>query len=175
MRSGPDQAVFLCGFMGSGKSSLAKTLAKGLQRKYLDLDDYIEQQEKKSIPELFESIGEAAFRELEQKHLLTILKDSSSKVVALGGGTVCFFDNLQRIKEKGLLVYLNLPAAALAQRLGVSPQRRPLLKGLSADELKTRVENLLEQRRSYYEQAHLVVDALNTKPETILNAIRQLL
>lgn len=175
MHSGPDKTVFLCGFMGSGKSSLAKTLAKALEREYLDLDEYIEQAEKKSITALFESLGETTFRELEQRHLLNLLEDPSAKIVALGGGTVCFFDNLVRIKKKGLLVYLKLPAAALVQRLSASPQERPLLKGLSAADLKSRVENLLEQRRSYYEQAHLVVDVLHSKPETILNALRQLL
>lgn len=175
MNSSTDKSVFLCGFMGSGKSSLAKALAKPLQRTCVDLDEYITQEENKSIPELFDALGEADFRKLEQKHLLNILKNPSSKIVALGGGTVCFFDNLQRIKEKGLLVYLNLPASALAQRLSVSPQQRPLLKGLSAIELKSRVESLLEQRRNYYEQAHLVVDALHSKPETILNALRQML
>lgn len=166
--------VFLCGFMGSGKSSLGKSLARALNYDFIDLDHYIESNEKRSLPEIFQSDGEQLFRKLEQKYLRELLKQKGNKVIALGGGTVCFFDNLEIIKEHGYLIYLRLPVKTLCQRLSKARKERPLLKDLSDKDLHVFVEDLLEKRKPFYEQAHRIVDSLVTKPETLLNELRKI-
>ena len=101
--------IFLTGFMGSGKSTAGKKLAKLLRLKFIDLDYYIEQREKLTVQSLFENFGEQAFRKIEQSCLIEILKSEKQAVIALGGGTICFENNLNKIKENGLLVFIELP------------------------------------------------------------------
>ncbi|HQQ93759.1 MAG TPA: shikimate kinase [Bacteroidia bacterium] len=167
--------VFLCGFMGSGKSTLGKKTARTLNMPFIDLDKRVEEAQQKSIPEIFKQEGEAAFRELESLHLRKILQEKPSCLIALGGGTVCFNDNLSFLKSKGLLVYLELPALVLAHRLWHSKTERPLLKHKTETEVEAYVEDLLEKRKVFYEAAHLKVNALHLSAEQLHNEILALL
>ena len=147
--------VFLIGFMGSGKSFIGKQLASQLKMDYCDLDLLIEEEAGMSISEIFAEQGEAHFRALEQKALhQTLLLENT--IISTGGGVPCFFDNMQWMNQKGLTVYLKTPAPLLAERLRSEMEHRPLLAHLSQSELIRFIEEKIEQRRSYYEQAQLI-------------------
>jgi shikimate kinase len=163
--------IFLTGFMGSGKSTAGKKLAKLLRLKFIDLDYYIEQREKLTVQSLFENFGEQAFRKIEQSCLIEILKSEKQAVIALGGGTICFENNLNKIKENGLLVFIDLPATALAQRLETSKVKRPLIKNIKGEELVTFVANKLTERKVFYDQAHITVSGLSLTPQLLRQII----
>lgn len=146
--------------MGSGKSLLGRKLAGLLKKEFLDLDHYIEAGEQRSIADIFQEAGEASFRNMESLYLQRAMSLPAA-VISLGGGTVCFNNNLAAIKNAGLLVYIELNAAALADRLKNTGQTRPLLKGLSGEAMTQRIAELLEQRKEFYVQAHLRVQGLN--------------
>jgi len=161
------QHVFLTGFMGSGKTTAGKTLATLLKTRFIDLDEYLEKKENRTIPEIFEEDGEEKFRELETKYLTEILKLKDPHVISLGGGTVCFNQNLELVKKNGQLVYIELPINTLAERIKESKFTRPLLKNLSTEELIKNIEEILSERKKYYEQAHITVNGLNLTPQLI--------
>lgn len=158
--------------MGSGKSLLGRKLAGLLKKKFVDLDQYIEAGEQNTVAEIFRTQGEAAFRALETAYLERLM-NLQDLVIALGGGTVCFNNNLGKIKAAGFLVYIELNAAALSDRLKKNGQKRPLLKGLSGEAMTQRVAELLEQRKAFYEQAHLVVQGLNLTPQLLEQKISE--
>jgi shikimate kinase len=157
--------------MGSGKSTLGKKLAALLGRPFIDLDKAIEKKEHTSISSIFENEGESAFREKETACLKEVVATDKISVIALGGGTVCFGTNLQWIKAHGLLVYLELPAAVLADRIANSKQERPLLKHIPGHALLETIQLRLEQRKPFYIQAHLSVNAINLTPQQLQHAI----
>jgi shikimate kinase len=162
-----NQHVFLTGFMGSGKTTAGKKLATLLKTRFIDLDDYIEKRENRTIPAIFEEEGEAKFREVEKNYLAEILRLKDPHVISLGGGTVCFNNNLETVKKNGHLIYIELPVAVLADRIKQSKLTRPLLKNLSARELIKNIEEILAERRKFYEQAHIIVNGLNLTPQLL--------
>jgi shikimate kinase len=162
-----NQHVFLTGFMGSGKTTAGKKLATLLKTRFIDLDDYIEKRENRTIPVIFEEEGEAKFREVETNCLAEILRLKDPHVISLGGGTVCFNNNLETIKNKGHLIYIELPVAVLADRIKQSKHTRPLLKDLSTPELIKNIEEILTERNFFYEQAHITVNGLNLTPQLL--------
>jgi shikimate kinase len=163
--------IFLTGFMGSGKTTIGKKLAKILRINFIDLDHYIEQKEKLTVQSLFENFGEAAFRKMEQTCLIEVLKNEKNSIIALGGGTICYETNLQKIKKNGLLVFIELPAITLAQRLERSKVQRPLLKNLSGEELITFVSNKLNERKAFYDKADITVSGINLTPQVLRQKI----
>lgn len=165
--------IFLTGFMGSGKSLLGKKIAVLFQRHFIDLDAYIEEQEHKTIARIFQEEGEDAFRKTETRCLREVIDSSQETVVALGGGTVCFGDNLELVKQAGFLVYIQLNAAALAERLKKNKQKRPLLTDMPEHEMTQRIAILLEQRLPFYSQAHLIINGLNLTPQVLYQKIRE--
>jgi shikimate kinase len=163
--------IFLTGFMGSGKSTLGKKLAALMKIPFVDLDAYIETATGRSIPDIFAAEGEAYFRTLESKHLVELAEKPERTVIALGGGTVCFNNNLDLVKDRGLLVFIDLPAVTLAQRVSASPEKRPLIQGLAGKSLVSWIEQKLEERKKYYTQAHLVANGLNLNARLLLRQI----
>lgn len=161
------QHVFLTGFMGSGKTTAGKALAVILKTRFIDLDEYLEKKENRTIPEIFEEEGEATFRDIETKCLNDILKLKDPHIISLGGGTVCFNTNLELIKKNGILLYIELPVNVLADRIKESKTTRPLLKDLSTEELIKNIEEILSARKQFYEQAHIIVNGLNLTPQLI--------
>lgn len=159
--------------MGSGKSTLGKKLATLLSLEFVDLDVYIEQQEKKSVPEIFASLGEAQFRQLESTALHTLSKSSSKKIIALGGGSLLVEHNRLLVSTSGHLVYLQLPAAALFKRLQENSGDRPLLKNLNDTELKEKITALLLQREPNYSSADVIVNAISLDAQKLRAAIIQ--
>jgi shikimate kinase len=163
----PASNIFLSGFMGCGKTTLGKKLAALLQINFFDLDNCIEQIAQKKIDFIFSQQGEIVFREIESDALKKIVDAPAPNVIALGGGTVCFADNLQVIKNNGLLIYIMLPAKTLVQRLLQHRAQRPLLKHLNDADLIQFVEETLKNREVYYRQAHLVVDGSTLTAQTL--------
>lgn len=156
--------------MGSGKSSTGRKIASSLQWKFADTDRIVEDQEGASVQELFDLRGEEYFRQAETRALMTV-SERSRTVVACGGGTPCSTENMEIMKSTGVTVYLKLPVGALASRLLKSRTKRPLLQGTDPDGMAEKVQELLDHRSGWYEQADLVLETMNQTPEDITSAI----
>ena len=148
--------IFLIGFMGCGKSTLGKKLALNIEYNFIDLDVYIQDQECKSINEIFKN-GEDYFRKIERVYLQSAIKTKNT-VIAVGGGTPCYFDNMQLMKENGLTIYIDMHPTELISRLRLSKQNRPLIASLKENELSNFVFKNLNERKEYYNKAHKIVD-----------------
>lgn len=146
--------IFLIGFMGSGKSYVGRRLANTLQCAFLDLDALIEQKEGASVREIFSRKGEAYFRQVERQ-VLQQTGAHPNAVIACGGGTPCFFDNLQWMKGQGLTVYLSAGVDVLTRRLRAQQEQRPLLGGLDEPALRAFIEEKLAEREPFYRQASI--------------------
>lgn len=143
--------------MGSGKSTVGKGLAKALNLSFIDMDDYIEERNFKSIPQIFAEDGEATFRKLEQK-ALEELSVFNNVVIATGGGAPCFFDNIDVIKRTGKSIYLKGSPRIIADRLRHSKIERPLIKGKTEEELVAFIDETLHKREEWYNQADIVLE-----------------
>ncbi|WP_291727420.1 shikimate kinase [Bernardetia sp.] len=153
--------IYFIGMPASGKSTFGNLVAHKLGYNFLDLDHLIEQRNTTVIPKIFEEKGEVFFRE-EEKHALQTTFNLEKTIVATGGGTPCFFDNLSQMKKNGIVCFLNVEIEVLAQRTFKAQQKqqdnRPLFKEASS------FENLLEMitkkwqdRKKYYQQAHFEI------------------
>lgn len=138
--------------MGSGKSTVAKKLSKLMGWEYIDLDSLIENNNACSISRIFEKEGEAGFRKIEAETLrtLTIHKDL---IVSCGGGTPCYYKNMDWMNSNGYTVYIELSIAALKSRLVNARTSRPLISNYSDSELEAYISNTMSEREKYYLQA----------------------
>lgn len=144
--------IFLIGYMGAGKTTLGKAFARALGLTFVDLDWYIEERFHKSIRQLFAERGEEGFRELE-KRMLHEAGDFEDVVISVGGGTPCFFDNMEYMNEAGETVFLDVNLQVLFRRLKVAKQQRPLLDGKTDEELKAFIQEALDKRLPFYTKA----------------------
>ena len=144
--------IFLIGYMGAGKTTLGKAFARALGLTFVDLDWYIEERFHKSIRQLFAERGEEGFRELE-KRMLHEAGDFEDVVISVGGGTPCFFDNMEYMNEAGETVFLDVNLQVLFRRLKVAKQQRPLLDGKTDEELKAFIQEALQKRLPFYTKA----------------------
>jgi shikimate kinase len=151
----------ILGYMGSGKSTVAKLLAKALKLPFTDLDDYIEKKENCTIKVLFKEKGEIYFRLQESRYLKEVLEDSKPGIVALGGGTPCYANNMEMIKSFSKSYYLKGSIATICQRLRSEKSQRPLIASLNDAQLTEFVAKHLFERRNFYEQASqtITIDA----------------
>jgi shikimate kinase len=146
--------IFLIGLPGSGKSTMGPVLARHLNYGFSDLDACIEAGEKCSIPEIFASRGEADFRKKEQHYLRNTFHKIGDHVIACGGGTPMFFDNMVEMQNQGLIVFLNPPISEIAKRLAKPESTiRPVFE--NASDLQASLEKLMSIRISTYQQSHL--------------------
>lgn len=164
------KVVYLTGFMGSGKTTVGKKLAAQLNYTFIDLDSYIEQQEGRSISELFNEHGENYFREVEHQCLQTLLK-LEKLVVACGGGTPCFYDAMQQMNEHGITIYLEMNVLAIFNRLKQGRMQRPLIEGKSDEALRQYIDEKLKEREPLYLQAQIVVPAIDLNISELKNKI----
>lgn len=147
--------LIFTGMPGSGKTYTARRLAALLDLPFLDLDAYIEQKTGAGIPALFTK-GEAYFRPIEQACLSEILvRDEAGYCLATGGGTICYGNNLQLIKTRGILVYLKADLETLLNRNMQARGSRPLLTATSRTEMEAKLSELLRQREHFYLQSDL--------------------
>ena len=166
--------IFLIGYMGSGKTTLGKAFAKERGLTFVDLDWYIEERFHKTVGQLFSSLGEDGFRNLE-KRMLHEVADFEDVVIATGGGTPCFFDNMEFMNSRGETVFLNATMKALFRRLKIAKQQRPLLAQKTDEELVDFITQALEQRMDFYSQAKYIFqsDELENRRE-IQGSVEQL-
>jgi shikimate kinase len=147
--------IYLIGFMGSGKSYTGQQLAQLLNRRFIDLDDWIEQEEALSIREIFEQQGEGHFRQAEAQALRQMVQEPPA-VIATGGGTPCFYQNMEWMNANGLTVYLDTAPEVLLQRLKSGRDHRPLIRSLTDEGLRAYISQKLRERRPFYQQASVV-------------------
>lgn len=151
--------IIILGFMGCGKSTIGKALAKRLDYQFIDLDDEIEKAAKTTISKLFEIKGEAYFRRLESKTLKTTLGNKGKVVIALGGGTPCYNNNMELIKNLPSF-YIRCGVEVLSKRLAKEKAHRPIIASKKHSELKNFIAKKLSERRKFYSQAsYLLVGA----------------
>lgn len=150
--------IFLTGYMGAGKTTLGKALARQLHVPFVDLDWYIEERFHKTVGELFTERGEAGFRELERT-MLHEVGEFEEVVISTGGGAPCFFDNMEYMNRVGKTVFLNVHPDMLFRRLRIAKQQRPILQGKEDDELRAFIEQALEKRAPFYTQAQYIFNA----------------
>lgn len=146
--------------MGSGKSSAGQKIASLLGYGFTDLDTLIEQGAGMSITEIFSRHGEEWFRKREREVLHQTVK-LEDYVIACGGGTPCYFDNMDFMKREGRTCYLEMEASQLASRLRSSGAKRPLIKDIAENELVPWIEKKLEGRRGFYELAEITVSGFS--------------
>ncbi|KAA6337336.1 Shikimate kinase [termite gut metagenome] len=144
--------IFLVGYMGAGKTTLGKALAQKLDLSFIDMDWFIENRFHKKIQDLFEKQGEMGFRELERK-ILHEVAEFESVIISTGGGTPCFFDNMDVMNQKGNTVFLEVPPDILFSRLRMASISRPVLKGKTEEEMRMFILRTLEERIPFYRRA----------------------
>lgn len=167
---------FLIGMPAAGKTHWAAKLAKAYDLQFIDLDVFVTTQEKASIPALFAHYGESGFREREHKHLKQLINTTTTDtIIACGGGTPCFNENLQLMSGSGTVIYLQADVPYLVGNLNSSEEVRPLLRGRG--DINVYLEGLLQQRKRFYEQAHYILQtkdiSLVTFDEIITSCINR--
>ncbi|WP_299123265.1 shikimate kinase [uncultured Winogradskyella sp.] len=166
--------VVLMGYMGSGKSTIGKELATLLNFRFLDLDDYISDKENASISEVFKTKGEIYFRKKESKYLKELIESSENLVLALGGGTPCYGNNLDIVtnNQNVTLFYLKLSIPNLAKRLFNERAKRPLISHLKSEEdLLEFIGKHIFERVQYYNKAHFTIASDNKSKQDILEEV----
>jgi shikimate kinase len=162
--------IFLLGFMGSGKSTVGKRLAGRLGYSFIDMDARLEGEHGMTINEIFEKLGEKAFRELES-NLLKEMVSLQDAVISTGGGLPCTGNNMDLINRKGVSIYLRMEPAALLNRLSRGKSRRPLIRHLSRQELETFIQEKLREREPVYLRAHHIISGLNFKMDELVEIL----
>ena len=165
--------IFLVGFMGAGKTTLAKKLASKLSYSWLDTDQEIEKKEGIKVSEIFKVRGEAYFRTLE-KQLVDDLKPNQNIIIASGGGLPCFNDNMSKLNKLGITIYLERTPKELFQRVKQATNSRPLIADKSDEELLEYIENTMEKRREIYLKSTIIADRFSQTSEKIIELIDSL-
>lgn len=157
--------IFLIGYMGVGKTTIGKVLARRMNLSFIDLDLFIEQRYHKTVSHLFSEKGESKFREIERL-MLHEVAEFENVIISTGGGTPVFFDNMEFMNSAGCTIYLEVACDLLTDRLRKNSDKRPLIAGKSADELSGFIAKNLEQRSPFYEKAKLRI-AIDDEKESI--------
>lgn len=156
--------------MGSGKTKKGKKLASKLNLKFIDLDEAIEDEQGMSIREIFDKYGEQFFRETEHS-LLKRFIDLDGFVLSTGGGTPCFFNNMEMMNHAGITIYLKADSNFLLSRLEVNNSDRPLINGMNRTELDEFISKSLEHREKFYKMSSLTFEAVSVKVSEIVSGI----
>ena len=164
--------------MGAGKTTVGKMLARRMGLSFIDLDSYIESRHLRTVGQLFDEKGENAFRQIE-RNLLREVAEFEDVLVSTGGGTPCFYDNMEFINRCGRSVYLKVSVEELLDRLEVCKHSRPLLRNKTRDELRLFIAETLQKREPFYTQASVLFDAermsSDTDVQTIVEALEKIL
>ncbi len=165
--------IFLIGFMGSGKSTLGRKLAKLLGYELIDLDKLIELEVGMSILDYFEQYGEGAFRRLE-RDLLQNINHPKKVVFATGGGTPCYFDTMDWMNKNGITIYIALKVPVLANRLRNAKIDRPLIKNMQEGELTEFLTKNLAEREVFYNKAKFIVSGIDLTAEKLAHYLHMI-
>ena len=166
--------IILIGYMGAGKTTIGRALAKELGLSFYDLDWYIENRRRKKVSQIFAEMGEEGFRQIEH-NMLHEVAEFEDVVISCGGGTPCFFDNIDYMNQQAQVVYLHCTPEVLHGHLLMGRIERPLIKGKSSDELITFIKEQLFAREPYYKKAQYILDvSLMVNFEKIKNTVEKL-
>ena len=165
--------IYLIGYMGSGKTTVGKKLAGQLGFSFIDLDTRIEEKYHTSIPDLFKRFDEKAFRLLEKKVLEETLGYTNT-VVSTGGGTPCFFGNMDKINHHGLAVYIKMNPQSLLKRIINAKKKRPLIDQKPPDKIFKIIEDQLTNREVFYNQAKIITKGENIDIAELSEKIKSL-
>jgi shikimate kinase len=170
--------IFLCGFMGCGKSAVGKALAELCEKTYIDLDRYIEQIENRSIAQIFEVRGEDYFRKVE-KNSLDAVSNINNTVIALGGGTLQNEDRIASLKKFGTLIFINTSLDVIKERLKRN-NKRPMLQNENGSRMEDSlldeyVDHLYRKRVSLYKKADITYEPIQGSPKDQALRIKELL
>ena len=170
--------IILVGYMGSGKTTVGKALSKETGMMFYDLDWYIESRMHTTVSKLFSERGEEAFRQIEY-NMLHEVAEFEDVIISCGGGTPCFFDNMDYLNQQGDVVYLKCEPETLYKHLLMGKVERPLIKGKSPEELIAYITNHLAEREPFYSRAKHTLDVTvldeYDKIQTCVTALRKLL
>lgn len=162
------KSIAIIGPMGSGKSTVGHLLSQRLNWPWVDLDEWIEMHEKRSVQKIFQESGEEYFRKLEEEQI-TLWTEQSPLVISLGGGAPCSPDRWNLVQENYFTLYLQVRESVLLARLENDRSDRPLIA--DRDDWKEFYLDLLSQRKSYYEKADWILDLDNENPEEVVQRI----
>lgn len=162
--------IFLVGFMGSGKSTVGQRLSGRLGYSFIDMDQRLEAEHGMTINEIFEKLGEKAFRGMENQ-LLEEMFSLQDTVISTGGGLPCTGNNMDLINEKGVSIYLRMEPEALLHRLSRRKRRRPLIRDLSREELETFIREKLREREPVYLKAHHIISGLDLNMDQLVEIL----
>ncbi len=163
--------IFLIGFMGSGKTHWGRFLSQKLSIPFFDLDGQVEEYAGKSIAEIFNTEGEEHFRMQEKEVLHIITESHESFVMACGGGSPCYFNNIEYMNQAGTTVWINSSLETLFQRLVQEKEKRPLIKDLSDQQLQSFISKKFADRKIYYEQAGIKIHEEPVQIEKLIEKI----
>lgn len=160
------QPIFLIGYMGCGKSTMGRALSRTTGMKFIDLDNYIEGRYHQTVKEIFAQKGEEGFRAVERK-MLHEVSDFEDVIIACGGGTPCFYDNIEHMNSHGTTVWLNTSIEKLHTRLMRGRHKRPLIADKNDEELLQFIITALESRKPHYSKAQMMFssDLLDTQSQ----------
>ncbi len=157
--------------MGSGKTHWGRLLSEKLGIRFFDLDEQVTEHAGKSVVEIFATEGEEQFRLMEKDVLHIITESHDSFVMACGGGSPCYFNNIEYMNQSGTSVWINAPLEVLFQRLLSEKDKRPLIKDLSDEQLRNFIAKKFSDRKIYYEQADVTVDEEPVQLDGLINKI----
>ena len=163
--------IFLIGFMGCGKSHWGRQLSQKLQIPFFDLDEKVEEQEGKTITEIFAEEGEEYFRLLEKDVLHLLTESHESFIMATGGGTPCFYNTIDYLNAKGTTVWINCSVDCLFQRLKKEKEKRPLIRSITDEELRTYIIRKYSTRKIYYRKAKLIITEDDVSLDKLVDSI----
>lgn len=149
--------IILIGYMGAGKTTVGKALAKELGLQFYDLDWYIETRMHKTVAEIFRESGEEGFRQIEH-NMLHEVAEFENVIISCGGGTPCFFDNIDYINQQGEVVYLKATPEVLYRHLLMGKVERPLIKNKTPEELIAYITEQVAKREEFYNKARYTLD-----------------
>ena len=149
--------IILIGYMGAGKTTIGKALAKALGVTFYDLDWYIETRMRRTVKQIFDEEGEEGFRRIEH-NMLHEVAEFENVVVSCGGGTPCFYDNIDYMNRQGPTVYLKASPGVLYEHLRMGKSVRPLLLGKTPDEVRAFIVEQLAHREQFYSKARYTLD-----------------
>jgi shikimate kinase len=167
--------ILFVGYMCSGKSLIASELAKRIGLKWMDLDFYIEQNEGQSISEIFKNKGEIYFRKIENQYLKELLTNNEDFILSVGGGTPCYYNNMNLINNNSKSFYLKSSVKNLTNRIKKGKENRPLVANISDKNLSEFIAKHLFERSKFYLKSKYVVDTIDKEVDDIINEIISLI
>jgi shikimate kinase len=171
-----NKLIFLIGMPGAGKTTIGRQLSSLLQMPFIDLDEYIVSKQGQSIPALFAAGGESHFRQLEAEALREVAAMATGAIVATGGGTPCFLDNMDFMNAQGTTVFLQMPVEVVAERLMIphGRQQRPLVAGKTPEQIKQFVTETYHSRLQFYQKAQITYQNPSREITELSRLIRSL-